>query len=118
MTSQSVTGKICSQGPRGYVEFPIEYTSTDGTESNATSDLTWTVTAQNLGEFLNGQTIVSGFVSAKTGISYCYVLRNGRCISTIPMTSRTSGATGSQDQRLSHNIVVIPGDVLRVLTYA
>ena len=118
MTSQSVTGKICSQGPRGYVEFPIEYTSTDGTESNATSDLTWTVTAQKLGEFLNCQTIVSGFVSAKTGISYCYVLRNGRCISTIPMTSRTSGATGSQDQRLSHNIVVIPGDVLRVLTYA
>ena len=118
MTTQNLTGKICSNGPRGYLEFPIEVTMTDDTESNVTSDTIYTITAQDLGQFLNGQTITTGFVSVKTGIAYCYVLRNGRCISTVPMTSRTSGATGSSDQELSHPVSVIPGDVLRALTYA
>lgn len=118
MSTQVITGKICTQGPKGYLEVPLKTTVTDGTQTEILTDSDFTVTAQSLGIYAERQQITGGFVSAKTGIIYAAVINNGIVRSTIPITSRTSGATGSADMAVFGNIVLNPGDQILVNTYA
>ena len=119
MTTQVVTGKLCTTGPKGYIEIPLKTTITDGTASSEVkTDSDFTVTAQSVGIYGERQTVTAGFVSAKTGIIYAAIINNGIVRATIPLTSRTSGATGCSDMAVMGQIVLNPGDQLLVETYA
>jgi hypothetical protein len=118
MSTQVVTGKLCTMGPKGYLEVPLETTATDGTALEILTDATYTVAAQSVGIYAERQTLVGGWVSAKTGIIYAAIINNGIVRAVVPISSRTSGASGSGDMTILNQIVLNPGDQLRVLTYA
>lgn len=118
MSTQIVTGKICTTGPKGYLEVPLKTTVTDGTQTEILTDSDFSVTSQSLGIYAERQRVTGGFLSAKTGIIYGAIINNGIVRATIPITSRTSGATGSADMVIMGNIVLNPGDQILVNTYA
>jgi hypothetical protein len=118
MSTQVVTGKLCTQGPKGYLEIPLKTTVTDGTQTEIKTDSTFTVTTQSVGIYGETQAITGGFVSAKTGIIYAAIINNGIVRAVIPISSRTSGATGCADMQVANAIVLNPGDQLLVETYA
>ena len=60
-----------------------------------TTDSTFTVTAQSIGDYAQNKTGVQGFVSAKTHAGWAYILRNGLVAALIPVCSRTAGGSGS-----------------------
>ena len=119
MTTQTVTGKLCTTGPKGYLEVPLEESITDNdTSQEVKTDATYTVAAQSVGIYAERQTLVGGWVSAKTGIKFAAIINNGIVRATIPITSRTSGSSGSQDMVVLNQITLNPGDQLMVQTYA
>jgi hypothetical protein len=118
MTTQNVTGKLATVGPKGRLEIPLETTVTDGTQTEIKTDATFTITTQSVGIYGEGQTVTGGFVSAKTGIIYAAIINNGIVRAIIPISSRTSGATGCGDMAVMNQIVLNPGDQLLVETYA
>lgn len=118
MTTQNVTGKICTMGPKGYLEIPLETTVNDGSQTEIKTNSSFTVTAQSVGIYGETQRITGGFLSAKTGIIYAAIINNGIVRAVIPMTSRTSGATGCSDMAVMNSIVLNPGDQLLVECYA
>ena len=110
MTTQNVTGVLnCASG----FKIPLNATITDGTESNLTTDTAYTVTAQNIGDFANGQTVTSGLVTAGANISYAYILRKGLILSLIPFAVK-GVACGTPS--LSRPVTLMAGDQLRVFT--
>ena len=119
MTTQNVTGKICTNGPKGYLEIPLLTTVTDGAQSSEVkTNSNFTVTSQSVGIYGETQRITGGFVSAKTGIIYAAIVNNGIVRAVIPISSRTSGATGCGDMKVINPITLNPGDQLLVETYA
>jgi len=118
MTTQQITGKLCTRGPKGYLEIPLETTVTDGTATEILTDATYTVASQSVGIYAERQTLVGGWISAKTGIIYAAIVNNGIVRATVPLTSRTSGASGCSDMMIMNQIVLNPGDQLRVESYA
>jgi len=110
MTTQNVTGVLnCSSG----FKIPLNATITDGTEVALTTDTAYTVTAQNIGDFANGQTVVSGLVTAGENISYAYILRKGLILSLIPFAVK-GVACGTPN--LARPVTLMAGDQLRVFT--
>jgi hypothetical protein len=118
MTTQNVTGKICTMGPKGYLEIPLETTVNDGTQTEIKTDATFTVATQSVGIYGENQRVTGGFISCKTGIIYAAIINNGIVRAVVPISSRTSGATGSGDMMVINPIVLNPGDQLLVETYA
>ena len=118
MTTQNVTGKLCTRGPKGYLEVPLETTVTDGAQTEVLTDSTFSVTSQSVGIYAERQTLTGGWVSAKTGIIYAAIINNGIVRAVIPITSRTAGASGSSDMVVMNQITLNPGDQLLVETYA
>jgi len=118
MSTQVVTGKLCTMGPKGYMEVPLETTVTDGTATEILTDATYTSVAQSVGIYAERQQVVGGWMSAKTGIIYAAIINNGIVRAVVPISSRTSGASGSSDMVVLNQITLNPGDVLQVLTYA
>ena len=94
MTDQIAIGNLlCSDGsniPLG----PIAVTDSN-TAQEVTTDPAFTVTAQTVGDYAQGKTIVQGFVSGKTHVGWAYILRNGVVGALIPVCSRTAGGSGS-----------------------
>ena len=86
---------------------------TDGTEASLTSDPAFTVTAQQIGDFAPGQTIVSGVVTADDNIGYAYILRKGLILSLIPFAVK-GVACGTPN--LARPVTLMAGDQLRVFT--
>ena len=110
MTTQNVTGVLnCSSG----FKIPLNATITDGAEANLTTDTAFTVTAQNIGDFANGQTVTSGLVTAGANISYAYILRKGLILSLIPFAVK-GVACGTPS--LARPVTLMAGDQLRVFT--
>jgi len=110
MTTQNVTGVLnCSSG----FKIPLNATITDGTETSLTTDTAFTVTAQNIGDFATGQTIVSGIVTAGENISYAYILRKGLILSLVPFAVK-GVACGTP--ALARPVTLMAGDQLRVFT--
>jgi hypothetical protein len=118
MSTQVITGKICTTGPKGYLEVPMKTTVTDGTQTEILTDSAFSVTSQSLGIYAERQTVTGAFMTAKTGLIYCAIINNGIVRATIPITSRTSGATGCSDMAVMGNIVLNPGDQVLVTSYA
>lgn len=118
MTTQVVTGKLCTMGPKGYIEVPLSTSVTDGTQTEVKTNSDYTVTSQSVGIYAERQQLVGGFVSAKTGIIYAAIINNGIVRATLPLSSRTAGASGSGDMMIMNKITLNPGDQLLVETYA
>jgi hypothetical protein len=118
MSTQNVTGKICTMGPKGYLEIPLLTNVTDGNQTEVKTNSNFTVTSQSVGIYGETQRITGGFVSAKTGIIYAAIVNNGIVRAVIPISSRTSGATGCGDMQVINPITLNPGDQLLVETYA
>ena len=118
MSVQTVTGKLCTNGPKGYLEVPLSTSVTDGTQTEILTDSGVTVTAQSIGIYAERQTLTGGWCSVKTGGVYFVIINNGIVRAIVPFTSRTAGASGSSDMVIPNQIVLNPGDQLVGLTYA
>lgn len=118
MTTQIAIGNlVCADGtniPLG----PVSVTDASDTQE-VTTDSNFTVTAQSVGDFAAGRTIIQGIVTAKTHAAWCYLLRNGVVQCLIPVASRTAGGTGSVgDLPLCNPVTLIPGDKILIHTEA
>lgn len=118
MTTQIAIGNlVCADGthiPLG----PIAVTDSS-TSQEVTTDPAFTVTAQSVGDFAAGRTIVQGIVTAKTFGAWAYLLRNGVVECIIPIASRTAGGTGSVgDLPLCNAVTLRPGDKILFYTEA
>jgi len=87
----------------------------EGTEFTLTTDTNLTTTAQNIGNYKPGATVVSGEIFAPNGVSYAYVLRQGIIVGWI--TCNVAGTT-NREQPISSPVVLRPGDTLRCLVLA
>ena len=115
MTSQYLLGNlVCADG----TNIPLKVNGTDASTTNeATTDPSFTVTAQSVGDFAPGRTIVQGVVTAATHGAWAYLLRNGVVECVIPVASRTAGGTGSVgDLPLCNPVTLIPGD--KIICYS
>lgn len=112
MTTQVISGVLnCSSG----FKIPLNLTMTDGTEASVTTDTAFTVTAQQIGDFAPGQTIVSGVITADDNIAYAYILRKGLILSLVPYMVK---GVGCGTPAFSRPVTLQPGDLLRVLPLA
>jgi len=118
MTTQNVTGKICTMGPKGYLEIPLLQSCEDGTQTEVKTNSSFTVTAQSVGIYGETQRVTGGWISAKTGIIYAAIVNNGIVRAVIPISSRTAGASCCGDMAVLNPITLNPGDQLLVETYA
>ena len=110
MTTQNLTGVLnCSSG----FKIPLAATITDGTEVSLTTDTNFSVTAQQIGDFAPGQTVVSGIVTAGINMSYCYILRKGLILSLVPWAIK---GVACGNPALHRAVTLQPGDQLRVFT--
>ena len=84
----------------------------EGTETTITTDANLTTTAQDVGTYKPGVTVVSGEICAPNGIAFCYVLRQG--IVQSVMIPNVAGVSNSE-AKLSVPVVLRPGDQIRVM---
>ena len=91
-------------------QIPLKNTAvTEGTEFTLQTDSTITVTAQNIGNYMPGATIISAEIFCPVNCQYFYVLRQGVILAHgIP---NVVGVT-SREQMLSNPVVLRPGDQL------
>ena len=110
MATNTVVGNlVCSDG----TNIPLKAEIAEGTESDLTTDTTYTVSAQNVGDYAPGKRIVSGIVAADNSISYAYVLSQGLVAAIIPVGAK--GQAQFQDQ-LCAPYTLRAGDKVRVMT--
>ena len=110
MATNTVVGNlVCSDG----TNIPLKAEIAEGTESDLTTDTTYTVSAQNVGDYAPGKRIVSGIVAADNSISYAYILSQGLVAAIIPVGAK--GQAQFQDQ-LCAPYTLRAGDKVRVLT--
>ncbi len=110
MATNTVVGVLVC---RGGTNIPLKAEIAEGTESNLTTDTTYTVSAQNVGDYAPGQTVTSGLVCAGNGIAYAYILRQGLVAALLPV-----GIMGSafQNSPLCAPFTLQAGDIVRVLS--
>jgi len=110
MATNTVVGVLVC---RGGTNIPLKAEIAEGTESNLTTDTTYTVSAQNVGDYAPGQTVTSGLVCAPNGIAYAYILRQGLVAALIPV-----GIMGSafQNSPLCAPFTLQAGDIVRVMS--
>jgi len=85
----------------------------EGTLSEIQTNATYTVTAQSLGTYAPGKTLVSLYAYAENNASYCYVLRQG-----LPIFFGSVGKSGvvSYGNKVFPKTVTLqPGDTVQVL---
>ena len=90
-------------------------TKAEGTEFSLQTDTNLTTTAQDIGSYMPGATIVSVEVFCPNGVSYCYVLRQGVILA---WGSVNVGGVNNKELELCAPVQLRPGDTLRVLPLA
>tara|TARA_Y100001951_G_C11283443_1_gene267005 strand:- start:905 stop:1582 length:678 start_codon:yes stop_codon:yes gene_type:complete len=94
-------------------QIPFNAEISENTEASLTTDVVYTTTAQNAGDYGQGKVITHGLVTADNSISYAYILRQGLVGVTVPVAKKgVSGPTPA----LPKPWQLQPGDLLRVLT--
>ena len=84
----------------------------EGTETTILTDSNLTTTAQDVGTYKPGVTVMSGELTAPNGVAYAYILRQGIVLSVmVPNVAGVSNA----EAKLSVPVVLRPGDQVRVL---
>jgi len=82
MATNTVCGSLtCSDG----TNIPLKAEIPEGTETGLTTDIAYTVTAQNIGDYGLGKVVTSGLVTSDNGIAYAYILRQGLVAALIPV---------------------------------
>lgn len=110
MATNTVNGSLWTSGG---AEIPLKAEIAEGTETEITTDTTFTVTAQSVGDYAPGQTITHGLVAADNGISYAYLLRQGVVQSIIPVCIK---GTSFDTPALFKPVRLQAGDKIQVLT--
>lgn len=110
MATNTVTGILNTSDGR---KIPLSSEIAESTESTLQTATAFSVTAQDIGDYMPGARIVSGLVTALNGISYAYILRQGLILATIPVCVN---GVASSTPALCKPVTLMPGDVLRVLT--
>jgi len=109
MATNTVNGiLVCSDG----TNIPLKAELAEGTESDLTTDTTYTVSAQNIGDYGLGKTVVSGLVTCDNGVSYAYILRQGLVAAIIPVAIK---GVSSSTPALCAPFTLQAGDKLRVM---
>jgi len=110
MATNTVTGNlVCSDG----TNVPLKLDCVEGTETNLTTDTAYTVSAQNVGDFAPGKTVVSALVSCDNGVGYCYILSQGLVAAIIPWSVK--GAVSDGSPALCQPYTLRAGDIVRVM---
>ena len=110
MATNTVTGNlVCSDG----TNIPLKVDTAEGTETNLTTDTAYTVSAQNVGDFAPGKTVVSGLVSCDNGVGYCYILSQGLVAAIIPWSVK--GAVSDGSPALCQPYTLKAGDIVRCM---
>ena len=110
MATNTVNGVlVCSDG----TNVPLKAEIAEGTETNLTTDLAYTVTAQNCGDYALGKTVTSALVTSDNGIAYAYILRQGLVATILPV-----GVKGAawQASPLCAPFRLQAGDICRVMS--
>jgi len=84
----------------------------EGTETTITTDSNLTTTAQDVGTYKPGSTVMSGEITAPNGVAYAYVLRQGIVLSVI--IPNVAGVS-NKEAMFSVPVVLRPGDQIRVM---
>ena len=85
----------------------------EGTLSEIQTNATYTVTAQSLGTYAPGKTLVSLYAYAENNASYCYLLRQG-----VPIFFGSVGKSGVLsygNKVFPKSVTLQPGDTVQVL---
>ena len=116
MSTQTVTGY--AQTSKGGV--PLEATITDGSDNQElTSDITFSITAQSLGTYMEGATLTHLKVSSASGLCYVGVLRNGQYIAVCQsMGSSALGGAPELAPVSPASVQLVAGDQIIVRTQA
>ena len=110
MATNTVTGVlVCSDG----TNIPLKAELAEGTESNLTTDTVYTVSAQNVGDYAPGKTVVSALVSCDNGVGYCYILSQGLVAAIIPTSVK--GAVSDGSPALCQPYTLRAGDIVRCM---
>lgn len=113
MTAQTVIGTLCMSDR---TEIPLTTSLTDAAAAaEVQTDSAFTVTAQSVGDYAPGKTVVGALITAKTFIGYAYILRQGLVAAVLPVGSRTAGGVGGNPLPLNRPFTLQPGD--KVLAY-
>jgi len=111
MANVTISGYLnCTDG----TVIPLQNTSqAEGTEFDLKTNVTYTVSASNVGDYAPGKVIVSGSIQAANGIAYCYILRQGVIAALLPVSVK--GASGLAAMPLCQPFQLQPGDVVRCM---
>ena len=93
-------------------QIPVQSTLAEGTEGELQTDADFTVTAQSVGNYKVGSTVIGGNLYAPNNVSYAYVLRQGVVLGW--MLPNVFGVTNKEEQ-FSAPIQLRAGDTLRML---
>jgi hypothetical protein len=113
MTTQSTSATFLGRSGKVYT---FENTAvTDGTagEEMLSGPSPFALTAQSLGDYANGDTLVAGLVTAQTNIGCAYISYGGEIVSTLPVAA--SNVVNSLVM-LKRPVAIRPGMVLQVVT--
>ena len=109
MATNTVVGNlVCSDG----TNIPLKAEIAEGTESDLTTDTVYTVSAQNVGDYAPGKTVVSGIVACDNGVAYAYILSQGLVAAIIPIGVK---GTGQFQDALCAPYRLQAGDKVRVM---
>jgi len=109
MATNTVNGiLVCSDG----TNIPLKAELAEGTESDLTTDTTYTVSAQNIGDYGMGKTITSGLVTCDAGVAYAYILRQGLVAAIVPVACK---GISSPTPALCAPFTLQAGDKLRCM---
>ena len=109
MATNTVNGiLVCSDG----TNIPLKAELAEGTESDLTTDTTYTVSAQNIGDYGMGKTITSGLVTCDNGVAYAYILRQGLVAAIVPVACK---GISSPTPALCAPFTLQAGDKLRCM---
>ena len=110
MATNTVTGNlVCSDG----TNIPLKKELAEGTETNLTTDTVYTVSAQEIGDFAPGKTVVSGLVSCDNGVGYCFILSQGLVAAIIPWSVK--GAVTDGSPALCQPYTLKAGDIVKCM---
>jgi len=111
MATNTVVGNlICSDG----TNIPLKLDLVEGAETNLTTDVAYTVTAANVGDFAPGKTVVGGLVSCDTGVGYAFILSQGLVAAIIPWSIK--GAVTDGQPALCQPYTLKAGDIVRCMS--
>ena len=110
MATNTVTGNlVCSDG----TNIPLNAELAEGTQSDLTTSTVYSVSAQNVGDFAPGKTVIAGLVSSDNGAGFCYILSQGLVAALIPYSVK--GAVTDGAPSLCQPYTLKAGDKVRYM---